>query len=443
MSVPAPQVNTGRRHDVRPLGSSRQAWAVVALVFVFMLINFADKAVVGLASVPIMRELELSHTQFGMLGSVFFLLFFASGVTVGFLANRFSTKIIMCIMGVVWSVALLPMSMISSFPALVSSRVVLGAAEGPAFPVAVHAVYKWFANAHRALPTSVVASGAAFGAGIAAPLIIWIIDHFGWHASFGTLGVVGLVWVACWLVFVKEWPAPSSFGRESGSRQRIPYRHLLLSRTAVGFYLAGFAAYWIIALNLVWLPHYLIKALGMDPARAAWVIALPSAMQIVFAAGFAYLSQRLSLSGLSSRVARGVVGTLCVIIAGLSMACFPFVRMGPLKIFLVGLACSIGSVIFTLGPALMGEISPISQRGAMLGVSNSIHTLAGVCAPLLMGRIVDINANPIGGFRTGYLYVGVVVATLGAVAAILINPEYDLRRFRIVEETKVDCNTLI
>ena len=400
-----------------------------------MLINFADKAVVGLASVPIMQELELSHTQFGMLGSSFFLLFFASGVTVGFLANRFSTKTIMCIMGVVWSVALLPMSMISSFPVLVGSRVILGAAEGPAFPVAVHAVYKWFADAHRALPTSVVASGAAFGAGIVAPLIIWIIDHFGWHASFGTLGVVGLVWVVCWLVFVKEWPAPPSFGRESASRRRVPYGHLLTSRTALGFYLAGFAAYWIIALNLVWLPHYLIKALGMDPARAAWVIALPSAMQIALAAGAAYLSQRLSFLGLSSRVARGVVGTVCVIIAGLSMACFPFVAMGPLKIFLVGLACSIGSVIFTLGPALMGEISPASQRGAMLGVSNSIHTLAGVCAPLVMGRIVDINANPIGGFRTGYLYVGILVATLGAAAAVMINPEYDLSRFRIAEET--------
>ena len=423
------------------LGSSRQAWIVVALVFVFMLINFADKAVVGLASVPIMQELHLSHTQFGLLGSAFFLLFSVSGVTVGFLANRFSTKTIMSIMGVAWSAALLPISMISSFPLLVVSRVTLGAAEGPAFPVALHAVYKWFDNAHRALPTSIVASGAAFGAGIIAPLIIWIIGHFGWHAAFAALGATGLVWVVCWLALVQERPAFPSSGQESGPQKRVAYRHLLLSRTALGFYLAGFAAYWIIALNLVWLANYLIKALGMDAAHAAWVIALPSAMQMVLAPAIAYLSQRLSLSGLSSRVARGLVGTLCVITAGVSMACFPFVGMGPLKILLVGLACSIGSVIFTLGPALMGEISPASQRGAMLGVSNSIHTLAGVCAPLVMGRIVDINANSGGGFRTGYLYVGVLVAVLGAAAALLINPEYDLRRFRIIQERSVVCNT--
>jgi MFS transporter, ACS family, D-galactonate transporter len=132
---------------------------VVALVFLFMVINFADKAVVGLSSVPIMRDLDLSHAQFGMLGSAFFLLFSVSGMAVGFLANRVSTKTIMWVMGVVWAAALLPMIRVSSFAVLVSSRVVLGAAEGPAFPVAVHAVYKWFGNERRALPTSVVASG--------------------------------------------------------------------------------------------------------------------------------------------------------------------------------------------------------------------------------------------------------------------------------------------
>jgi MFS family permease len=408
---------------------------MVALVFFFMLINFADKAVVGLSSVPIMRELDLNHAQFGMLGSAFFLFFSVTGVAVGFLANRVGTKTLMSIMGVIWAAALLPISRASSFAVLVSSRVVLGAAEGPAFPVAVHAVYKWFGNERRALPTSVVASGAAFGAGIVAPMIIWIIEEFDWHAAFGTLGVVGLAWVGLWLLLAKEGQTDPSFGVESGPRQRVPYRRLLMSRTAIGVYLAGFAAYWIIALNLVWLGNYLIKALGMAPTHAAWVIALPSAMQMVLAPGFAYLSQRLSGLGLSSRVSRGLMGALCVIIGGVSMACFPFMGMGMPKIALVGLACSIGSVIFTLGPALIGEISPASQRGAMLGVTNSIHTLAGLCAPFAMGRIVDIDADPIAGFRTGYLYAGVFVAALGTMAAALINPEYDLRHFRLVKET--------
>jgi MFS transporter, ACS family, D-galactonate transporter len=68
------------------------AWAVTAALFVFMLINFADKTVVGLAAVPIMRDLNLTPKEFGVLGSSFFFLFSLSAVGVGFLANRVSAR---------------------------------------------------------------------------------------------------------------------------------------------------------------------------------------------------------------------------------------------------------------------------------------------------------------------------------------------------------------
>lgn len=407
-----------------------KARTVVVLVFLFMLINYADKAVIGLSSVPIMQDLHLSHAQFGLLGSSFFLLFSISGIVVGFLANRFSTKAIMWIMSIVWASAVLPMSWLSNFPVLLGSRVVLGAAEGPAFPVAVHAVYKWFGNERRAVPTSVVACGAAFGTGIVAPLITWIIANYSWHAAFGTLAVVGLIWASFWLALGEEGPIANSTVEGIGALQPLPYRQLLCSRTAMGVYLAGFAAYWVIALNIVWLANYLIKALHMPPAQAAWIIALPSVMQLLLAPICAYLSQRLTLRGYSSRISRGLFGASCVILSGVSMQALAVVGMGALKVLLIGIAFSVGSVIFTLGSTLIGEISPVSQRGAMLGITNSIHTLAGLCAPIVMGIIADTNQQAIGGFRTGYLYAGALVVILGVLAAVLINPEADLARFR-------------
>jgi MFS family permease len=407
----------------------------VILVFLFMLINFADKAVIGLASVPIMQELGLSHARFGMLGSAFFLLFSLSGIMVGFAANRVRTKTLMLAMGVIWATVMLPMSRVSSFTVLLGSRVILGAAEGPAFPVAMHAVYKWFGDAYRALPSSVVASGAAFGAGIIAPVISWIVVSHGWHAAFGILGVAGLAWVCLWLLLSREGSLDRPADAEIGSVRTIPYRRLLLSRTAVGVFIAGFAAYWIIALNLVWLANYLIRGLHMAPASAAWVITLPSIMQMVLAPTLAYVSQRLSQLGVSSRGARGLLGTLCVIVAGVSMVCLPFVPMGVPKILMVGLSFSVGSVIFTLGSTLIGEISPASQRGAMLGMTNSIQTLAGLCAPYTMGLIVDINVDPSAGFRAGFVYAGSFVAALGSIASILIDPAHDLARFRRFMET--------
>ena len=414
-----------------PSSENRKAWTAVVLVFLFMLINFADKAVIGLASVPIMRDLGLDHRQFGLLGSAFFLLFSLSGVIVGFLANRIGTKVLMLAMGLVWAAALLPMSVVASFEVLLASRVVLGAAEGPAFPVAVHSVYKWFGNQRRALPTSVVASGAAFGTGLMAPLITWIIVHYGWHAAFGTLGGVGLVWACLWLVLAEEGPIDrGATAGDATAGHPVPYRRLLLSRTAIGVFLAGFGAYWIIALNIVWLANYLIKAVHMSATQAGWVITLPAILQMVFAPLCAYLSMALSRRGFSSRMSRGVLGSICVIVAGVALASVPFAGSGAVEIALVGVSCSIGSVIFTLGTTLIGEISPASQRGAMLGITNSIHTLAGLCAPLLMGLLVDIEADPIAGFRTGYLYAGALVAVLGALAAVFIDPEADLLNFQ-------------
>ena len=80
-----------------------RAWAVVAMMFLFMLINFADKAVIGLAAVPIIADLHLTNEQFGQVGSAFFLFFSISAVLIGFLVNRVSTKWVLTAMALIWA----------------------------------------------------------------------------------------------------------------------------------------------------------------------------------------------------------------------------------------------------------------------------------------------------------------------------------------------------
>ena len=64
------------------------AWKITALLFLYMVVNFADKIVVGLAGVPIMSDLKLTPQQFGFLGSAFFFLFSISAIAVGFVVNK-------------------------------------------------------------------------------------------------------------------------------------------------------------------------------------------------------------------------------------------------------------------------------------------------------------------------------------------------------------------
>src|ERR1043166_10301586 len=63
----------------RPAAPAKAAWLTVGLLFLFMVINFADKAVIGIAAVPLLDELHLSPREFGMLGSSFYRLCSVSG----------------------------------------------------------------------------------------------------------------------------------------------------------------------------------------------------------------------------------------------------------------------------------------------------------------------------------------------------------------------------
>src|ERR1700751_5539135 len=85
------------------------AWTITFLLFLFMLVNFADKIVVGLGAVPIMTELKLEPKEFGLLGSSFFFLFSISAIVVGFIVNRVPTRWVLLVLAVIWAVAQFPM----------------------------------------------------------------------------------------------------------------------------------------------------------------------------------------------------------------------------------------------------------------------------------------------------------------------------------------------
>src|ERR1700732_3918010 len=114
----------------------RGAWKMTFLLFLFMLVNFADKVVVGLAGVPIMTELKLEPQQFGLLGSSFFFLFPISAVVIGFVVNRVATRWVLLALALVWALAQFPMVGTVGFSTMLICRAILGAAAGPACSVA-------------------------------------------------------------------------------------------------------------------------------------------------------------------------------------------------------------------------------------------------------------------------------------------------------------------
>src|ERR1700692_5105759 len=85
------------------------AWKITFLLFLFMLVNFADKIVVGLAGVPIMTDLKLEPEQFGLLGSSFFFLFSIAAIVVGFIVNRIDTRWVLLVLAAVRALEQVPL----------------------------------------------------------------------------------------------------------------------------------------------------------------------------------------------------------------------------------------------------------------------------------------------------------------------------------------------
>ena len=403
------------------------AWKITFLLFLFMLVNFADKIVVGLAGVPIMTELKLEPDQFGLLGSSFFFLFSISAIVVGFIVNTIATRWVLLTLAVIWALAQFPMVGTVGFTTLMICRIILGAGEGPAFNVATHAVYKWFPDEKRTLPTAILAQGTAFGVIIAVPALNWIIVNHSWHYAFGALGVVGLLWAGAWLVLGREGPLAETRA-EMAAGPRIPYLRLLTSRTFVGCCAATFGAYWALSLGLTWFTPFIIKGLGFSQKDAGWISILPWVFgaSVVLLTG--WFSQVLMARGVPTRGARGVLGAAPLIAGGAILAIMPHVNGAGLQIALLVIGTGLSGAIYVVSPPMLSEFTPVSQRGAVISIYGAIYTIAGIVAPFVMGQVIQHAETLVDGYMMGFTINAVIMVVSGLLGLLLLFPNTERAR---------------
>jgi len=403
------------------------AWTVTFLLFLFMLVNFADKIVVGLAGVPIMTDLKLTPEQFGLLGSSFFFLFSISAIVVGFIVNKVPTRWVLLSLAVVWALAQFPMVGTVSFTTLLICRIVLGAGEGPAFSVAAHAIYKWFPDEKRTLPTAILSQGSAFGVILAVPALNWVIVNHSWHYAFGALGVVGLIWVCAWLALGKEGPLEDTQAL-AVTETKIPYLQLLTSRTFVGCVAATFGAYWALSLGLTWFTPFIIKGLGFSQSQAGWISTLPWVFGATIVILTGWISQLMMASGSTTRVARGVLGSVPLVIGGLILATMPHVQGAALQLTLLVIGTGLCGAIYVVCPPMLGEFTPSSQRGAILAIYGALYTLSGIIAPAVMGTVIQRAGSMLDGYMTGFTINAVIMVGSGLLGLLLLWPNSEKAR---------------
>lgn len=413
------------------------AWTVTLLAASFMTINFMDKAVLGIVAVSVMKDLNISQTEFGMIASSFFLLFSISAVLFGFIANRYSSRAVLLVLSAIWAMSQFPLAFTISIPLLYFSRIMLGFGEGPAYPMALHAAYKWFPNEKRNLPSAIIFQGITLGLLISGPFLTFLLLEFNYHAAFLALAIASVAWMVVWYFWGYDGTVDqtTTVGHATAS-DGLSYAQLLLDKTFLANMLVYWATYWVFATLFTWIPSYITVALNFSTRDTGWIFMLFTATSVPIVMGASTFSQYLLRRRVSSHVARGWLTAGSLVLGGILIIAATTLDMNAsVKLGLLAIGFNLPQVVFVLSSAIVAEIAPPAKRSAMMSINSAIGTTGGLVAPALTGYLVQHAASPAEGYALGFIVGAAIISVAGLVGIVLINPKRSIERYARLSAT--------
>ncbi len=310
-----------------------------------------------------------------------------------------------------------------SLGALIGIRALMGIGESPAFPTNTRVISDWLPVQERGFANGLFTTGIAVGAGLTTPLVVWVVQTFGWQMSFVINGAIGIVWVFAWLAFFKNKPSEAGISeaelqhiqagqtvQTEAEGPRLRWYQLFKVKNVWVLLYGLFAQDYLLYLMLTWLPTYLVVEKHMTLVKAGFNAILPWIAASVGALVGGYLSDRLVKSGWNSVSARRLIMTVGMI---LSLAIIPaaFVDSVPVAVGLISL--SLGGMMFANSSswAIVADIAPRGSAGTLAGMQNFIGNLSGWIAPILTGYLADRLHN--------FVAALVIAGVIGGISAIM------------------------
>jgi MFS family permease len=136
----------------------------------------------------------------------------------------------------------------------------------------------------------------------------------------------------------------------------------------------------------------------------------------------------LMARGITTRGARGVLGSVPLIAGGAILAMLPHVDGSALRIAVLVIGTGLSGAIYVVCPPMIGEFSPVSQRGAVIAIYGAIYTLAGILAPSVMGSVIQRAGTVLDGYMTGYTINAFIMIASGVLGLLLLWPNTERAR---------------
>ena len=191
---------------------------------------------------------------------------------------------------------------------------------------------------------------------------------------------------------------------------------------------ATFGAYWALSLGLTWFTPFIVQGLGFSQKDAGLISVLPWVFgaSIVLLTG--WISQVMLTKGYTTRGARGVLGAAPLVLGGCILAVLPQVSGIGLQVALLVIGSGLCGSIYVVCPPMLGEFTPVSQRGAIISIYGALYTLAGIIAPITMGSVIKHATTPLEGYMTGFTINAAIMVASGVLGLLLLWPNSERAR---------------
>ena len=179
------------------------AWVAVIVLWFVVMLNYFDRQLLSALHEPIVRDIPQTEAQFGMVTSVFLLIYALLSPVGGFLADRYSRRLMILCSLVVWSVVTWWTGHAEDYTSLLIARGAMGISEAFYIPAALALITDYHRGSTRSIATGLHMSGIYVGmavAGFGATMASWT----GWRMTFALFGLIGVAYAVILILFLKD-----------------------------------------------------------------------------------------------------------------------------------------------------------------------------------------------------------------------------------------------
>src|SRR6185436_3715257 len=323
------------------------------------------------------------------------------------------------------------------------SRAILAFGEAGNFPAAIKATAEYFPKKERSLATGIFNSGANVGA-ILAPLTVpWIRLNWGWDWAFILMGLIGFLWLTCWLLYYekpekqKKLSAAEFAYISSGEEEPLTETTEAIKKVS-WIKLLGYKQTWAFAFGkfmtdgvwwffLFWLPAYLKAQYGIVDKAVMLPLAALYTVAMVGSIGGGWFPMYFIKKGYKAYDGRMKAMLMIAFIPLVVLLAQPLGYISYwVPVLLIGIGASAHQAwsanIFTT----VSDMFPKKAVGSVVGIGGMAGGLGGVVMSKLGGALFD-HYKALGHIETGYTIMFTICAVAYLVAWIvmkLLVPKY-------------------